>query len=242
MKINLLERVIFSMDRPVLSISGVSQLFRRTEQRYIFNLLLQTCSKAMPHQPTISEETEFEGSPRRLPDQDAVLVGRVVGDSEFSSLVAYYIYGRGDILLGRYKNQEFVPGYSIECESRLMSACVREFSKADIETELSSVGKALLQAWHFGDLTTLSHKQAHVYALREKAGFSRDETAAILNISPSTVDTHLQRAKEKLAEAENLVQFVQVDSEELADANPEFFDEDGVSDEANSSSDITPLS
>ena len=76
----------------------------------------------------------------------------------------------------------------------------------------------------------------------EKAEFSRDETAAILNISPSTVDTHLQRAKEKLAEAKNLVQFVQVDSEELADANPEFFDEDGVSDEANSSSDITPLS
>jgi len=65
-----------------------------------------------------------------------------------------------------------------------MSACVREFSRADVETELSSVGNSLLQAWHFGDLTPLSHKQAHVYALREKAGFSRDETAAILNISP----------------------------------------------------------
>jgi DNA-binding CsgD family transcriptional regulator len=196
----------------------------------------------MPHQPTVSEETEFDGFPRRLPDQEAILIGRVGGDSEFGGLAAYYIHGRGSILLGRYENREFIPEYSIECESRLMSACVREFSKADIETELSSIGKALLQAWHFGDLTTLSHKQAHVYALREKAVFSRDETAAILNISPSTVDTHLQRAKEKLAEAKNLVQFVQVDSEELADANPEFFDEDGVSDEANSSSDITPLS
>jgi hypothetical protein len=196
----------------------------------------------MPHQPTVPEETEFEGLPRRLPDQDAVLVGRVVDSSEFSSLVAYFIHSRGDILLGRYENREFVPGYTIECESRLISACVREFSRADVKIELSSVGKALLQAWHFGDLTPLSHKQALVYALREKAGFGRDETAAILGISPSTVDTHLQRAKEKLTAAENLVRFVRVDSEDLADADPEFFDEAGVGDDANSSNDITPLS
>ena len=196
----------------------------------------------MPHQPTISEEIEFEGPPRRLPDQDAVLVGRVVDDSEFGSLIAYYIRGRGDILLGRYEDREFVPEYNVECESRLMSACVREFSRADVENELSSVGKALLQAWHFGDLTPLSHKQSHAYALREKADFGRDETAAILNISPSTVDTHLQRAEEKLAAAENLVRFVRVDPENLADADPEFFDEIGVEEDANSSDDVTPLS
>jgi DNA-binding transcriptional regulator YiaG len=193
----------------------------------------------MSNQPTVSEETEF-GLPRRLPDQDAVLVGRVVSNDEFGGLAAYYIHGRGDILIGQFESQEFIPEYTIECESRLMSACVREFSRADIETELSGIGNALLQAWHFGDLTPLSHKQAHVYALREKAGFGRDETAAILNISPSTVDTHLQRAKEKLAAAENLVQFVRMDSEELSD--PEFPDEEEVSDEVNSSSDITPLS
>jgi hypothetical protein len=196
----------------------------------------------MPHKPTVSEETEFEGLPRRLPDQDAVLVGRVIDGSEFSSLVAYYIHGRGDILLGRYENREFVPAYTIDSESRLISACVREFSRADVDTGLSSVGKALLQAWHFGDLTPLSHKQAHVYALREKAGFGRDETAAILSISPSTVDTHLQRAKEKLVAAKNLVRFVRVDPEDLADADPEFFDDAGVEDDADRSNDITPLS
>jgi len=193
----------------------------------------------MPHQPTISEETEF-GLPRRLSDQDAVLVGRVVGDGEFGGLAAYYIHGRGTTLIGRYENREFMPEYTIECENRLVSACVREFSRADIETELSTVGNALLQAWHFGDLTPLSHKQAHVYLLREKAGFGRDETAAILAISPSTVDTHHRRAKEKLAAAEKLVRFVRMDSEELA--NPEFPSERGASDEADSSNDITPLS
>ncbi len=196
----------------------------------------------MPHQPTVSDETEFDGLPRRLPDQNAILVGRVVGDRPFGGLAAYYVHGQGSILLGRYQGQEFMPKYTIECESRLMSACVREFSTANAETELSSVGEALLSAWHFGDLTPLSHKQAHVYALREKAGFSRNETAAILNISPSTVDTHLQRAKEKLTAAENLVRFVRVDAEELADAHPDFFDEAEVSDKADRSNDITPLS
>jgi len=193
----------------------------------------------MSHQPTVSEETEF-GLPRRLPDQDAVLVGRVDSNDEFGGLAAYYIHGRGTILIGQYENREFIPEYTIKCGSQLMSACVREFSRADVEIEQSSVGNALLQAWHFGDLTPLSHKQAHVYALREKAGFGRDETAAILNISPSTVDTHLQRAQEKVAAAEYLVQFARMDSEELTD--PEFPDEGRVSDEANSSSDITPLS
>ncbi len=195
----------------------------------------------MSHQPTVSEETEFDGLPRRLPDQEAVLVGRVVGDTEFGGLAAYYVHGRGDVLLGEYENREFVPAYTVECESRLMSACVREFSTADAETELSSVGKALLQAWHFGGLTPLSHKQAHVYALREKTGFGRNETAAILDISPSTVDTHLQRAKEKLTAAENLVRFVRADSDELADTDPDFFDEAGVKDDAINSNDITHL-
>jgi DNA-binding CsgD family transcriptional regulator len=196
----------------------------------------------MPHQPTVSEETGFGSLPRRLPDQNAILVGRVTDDGECAGFAAYYIHGRGSILLGRYKNREFIPEYTVECESRLMSACVREFSTADAEIERSSVGKALLQAWHFGDLTPLSHKQAHVYALREKAEFSRDETAAILNISPSTVDTHLQRTKEKLTAAKNLIQFVHVDAEDLAEVNPDFFDEAGISDKANSSNDITHLS
>ena len=132
MKINLLERVVFLMDRPILVISGMFPLLRRTERRWVFNPLLQICSKTMPHQPAISEETEFGGPPRRLPDQDAILVGRVVDNSEFSSLVAYYIRGRGDILLGRYEDREFVPGYSVECESRLMSALLNSRTQADI--------------------------------------------------------------------------------------------------------------
>lgn len=194
----------------------------------------------MPHQPSVSEETEFDGLPRRLPDQNAILVGRVGGDTEFSDLSAYYIHGRGDILLGRYAHDEFLPEYALGCESRLMSACVRALITADAETELSSVGKALFQAWHFGELTTLSHKQAHVYALRENADFGRDETADILNISPSTVDTHLRRAREKLTAAKNLVRLVRIESDELADLA--FLEQVGSDDDARHSTDVTPLS
>lgn len=196
----------------------------------------------MAHEPTVSEENERDGYPRLLPDQDAVLVGRVVDETGFSGAAAYYIHGRGEILLGRYENREFMPESAVECDSRLMSACVRSFSTADATVELSSVGKALLQAWHFGEHTPLSHKQAHVYALREKGDFSRDDTAAILNISPSTVDTHLQRAGEKLTAAENLLQFVRTDPDELANAHPDFFDEVGIRDDSEQSDDITPVS
>lgn len=172
----------------------------------------------MPYQPNVSEETELDGLPLRLPDQNAVLLGRVVDDdSEFAGCAAYYIHGRGSVLLGSYEKHEFRPSYTIECESRLLSACARAFSSLDLETDLSSIGKALVQAWHFADLTPLSHKQAHVYALREIGEFSREETATILNIAPSTVDTHLQRAQEKRDAAENFVRLLHTDSVELLD-------------------------
>jgi DNA-binding CsgD family transcriptional regulator len=196
----------------------------------------------MSHEPTVSEDIEFDGFPRLLPEQNAVLVGRIVDETNSSGSVAYYIHSRGDILLGEYENREFMPVSVVDCESRLMSACVRAFTTTGAEIELSSVGKALLQAWHFGDHTPLSHKQAHVYALREKAEFGRDETAAILNISPSTVDTHFQRAREKLTAAENLLQFVRTDPEELADAHPDFFEEAGIGDETHQPDDLTSRS
>ena len=196
----------------------------------------------MTYEPTVSEDTEFDGHPRVLPDQSAVLIGRVADDTGSSGSIAYYIHGRGEILLGEYKGREFMPESIVDCESRLMSACVHAFSTADAEIELSSVGKALLQAWHFGEHTSLSHKQAHVYALRKKSEFSRDETAAILNISPSTVDTHLQRASEKLTAAENLLQFAQTDPEELSDVHPDFFEEAGIDDDTHQPDDLTSSS
>jgi hypothetical protein len=45
-----------------------------------------------------------------------------------------------------------------------------------------------------------------------------------------------------LTAAENLLQFVRTDPEELAEAHPDFFDEAGIGDDAQQSDDITPVS
>lgn len=39
--------------------------------------------------------------------------------------------------------------------------------------------------------------------------------AFIVHIAPSTVDTHLQRAREKREAAENIINLIQTDSDEL---------------------------
>jgi len=123
-----------------------------------------------------------------------------------------------------------------------MSACVREFSRADVETELSSVGNSLLQAWHFGDLTPLSHKQAHVYALREgrlqprRNGCNPQYLAQYCRYAPATSNGEAGRGGELQSGSFALT------PDELADADPEFFDEAGVGDDANRSNDITPIS
>lgn len=192
----------------------------------------------MPHKPHSSDTTELDGLPRHLPDQQAVLIGRVTDDAEYTGCVAYYIHGRGSVLLGSYANHEFRPEHVVDCDSRLMSACTRAFQAVAVETELSSIGMALVQAWKFGDMTSLSHKQAHVYAFREKSGFTRDETATLLNISPSTVDTHLQRARDKFVDAANLVRLDRADSAELVDAEPDTIGELIAKDTPSASDDI----
>lgn len=45
----------------------------------------------MSHLAPVSEGTEFDGLPRRLPDQNAILIGRAGGDSEFGGLAVFYI-------------------------------------------------------------------------------------------------------------------------------------------------------
>lgn len=161
----------------------------------------------MPHKPKVSDETELGGFPRRLPDQEAVLIGVVRGESSHSGQPAYYLHGHRALAIGRIEEHEFVPSHTLECESGLMSECVQSFNEIEVETELSAVGESLIGAYWLANHTGFSDEQAHVFALRELAGFDRTETAHILNIAPTTVDTHFQRAKQKRLQAQRLVDF-----------------------------------
>jgi hypothetical protein len=161
----------------------------------------------MARHATPSDETDCGGLPLLLPDQEAVLIGRVDTDEADDALAAYYIHWRGGIYVGVYRDGtgEFTPSYAIDCESQLMAANAREFATLTADTELSGIGRALVKAWHLANRTPLGAKEAHVYALRKLGEYSRQQTAQIVNIAPSTVDTHLQNAKQKQQAAANLL-------------------------------------
>lgn len=155
----------------------------------------------------LRDRTELEGLPLYLPEQNAVLVGKVVdGASDVAEAAAYYVHWRGGVYLGSYDpaDRAFGPRYAVEVESGVMSRQARAFAAMDAEVELSSVGEALLDAYDYAETGLLPDEQAHVYALLEH-GFGRSDVADVLNVSPSTVDTQRYSATEKVEAAEAFV-------------------------------------
>lgn len=156
---------------------------------------------------TLQERTELDGLPLYLPDDNAVLIGRVSDEeSELAGQAAYYIHWRDGVHIGRYnvEDQAFTPELALEAESRLMAHQAKQLAQSGIGVELSSIGEALVDAYNYATKGGLPDKQAHVYALR-KHGFERQEIAEILNISASTVDTQRTSAQQKVEAAYSLV-------------------------------------
>ena len=155
----------------------------------------------------LKDQTEIEDLPLYLPEQNAVLVGKVLdGESDMANKVAYYVHWRDGVYLGSFdaEDRAFAPRYALEADSRIMSHQVEEFTQLDAQIELSTVGRALADAYDYAETELLPDKQAHVYALREH-GFDRREIADILNVSPSTVDSQRYGATEKVEAAEAFV-------------------------------------
>lgn len=154
----------------------------------------------------VIDDTELGGYPLYIPKQEAILVGRVDGD-ELDSEAAYYLHSRGGVFLGDYADGDdaFVPRHAVECDSHVMSEHVRALDESGVVVTRSSIGDALADAHELSQDGVLGREQAHVYALRDLHGFSRGETATILNVSPSTVDSHLYRAREQKESAESFV-------------------------------------
>lgn len=171
----------------------------------------------MTHEPSPVDETELNELPVLLPDQGGVLIGRVETGEPHGKLAAYYVHWRGHIMLGEYKDGELTPVSTFEHESQIMADQVRALTALDVEVALSTIGRELLKAWHVANLTSLGTKESHVYTLRGLGGFSRQRTADILNVSPSTVDSHFQVAKRKQQEARNLLS---LDQREASEQSP----------------------
>lgn len=150
------------------------------------------------------------GFPTYLPEQEAVLIGWVADEeSEVSGQPVYYIHWRGSAFIGQYEaaDETFSPMFSPDVESRVMSDHVHAVWESEPTVELSSVGTALHNAGSLSSTGIIGKKQAHVLALLN-AGFSRSDISTILNIEPSTVDSHRYDAEERTAAAETFVSTV----------------------------------
>ncbi|RLM66788.1 sigma-70 family RNA polymerase sigma factor [Halorubrum sp. Atlit-8R] len=150
--------------------------------------------------------TALDGFPEYIAKQEAVLIG-TVENGQLESDAAYYVHSRGEIALGEYDQSEdrFIPKQTVELGSSVMSDTVRALLESGVEVTLSPIGEALSDAVRLSEDDLLGKKQAHVYALREIHGYSRGETATILNVSPSTVDTQLYNARDRKNSAESFV-------------------------------------
>ena len=156
----------------------------------------------------LQDRTELDSLPLYLPAQNAVLIGRLTGEeSGIEGKAAYYIHWRDGIHIGDYDSEShaFTPEFALEAESRVMSQQVRVLSERDASVELSSIGESLMDAYEYARTGQLPEKQSHVHALLGH-GFSRQEIAKILNISPSTVDSQRMSVREKVNAAHAFVE------------------------------------
>lgn len=151
-------------------------------------------------------KTELDGYKVYLHKQEAVLIGEITDEtSQYAGQPAYYMHARGDVVIGEYSSdtETVAPTLAVDCESRVMAENAYSFDELEIDHQLSTVGKALRDTWHLvSENDVLGNQQAHVYVLRDIHEFSRGDTATVLKIDPSTVDSHLYTAREKVKSAQ----------------------------------------
>lgn len=135
-------------------------------------------------------------------------------------MAAYYVHWRGGVYIGSYNEADdaLTPQYSTELEERMMSHQVKAFDEMDVQKELSSIGNALLDAYDFAKTQAIANKRAHVLALQPVNGFTRNQTAEILNVSPSTVDSQRTSATES---ADSATAFATIYAEKVGNADGE---------------------
>lgn len=170
----------------------------------------------MTHQTHSTEAEAALDSPTYLEKQEAVLVGRVEPTVEsVGGKPLYYSHTRREVVVAEYnpEAETMTPLGVVASEIDSPAAAVDSLTDSDLDHELSRVGETLQTAAGLSETGVLADKQAHVYAMREIESFERGETAELLNVAPSTVDTTLRRARRK---AEGAREFVKQEEESIA--------------------------
>lgn len=128
---------------------------------------------------------------------------------EYAGKTAYFNPLRQSIMLGEVYGDEFTEEAYLEApQAESLEDHIRNLietaQEEDVEFSLSRQALGLLYGDMLAEGEWLPEKQAKVYLLRTVFGIDRQRTAAVMGISPSTVDSHLRAATPKVEAAKNL--------------------------------------
>lgn len=133
-------------------------------------------------------------------NKDEIRVGTFEPDEEDM----YVEKGRNDNWwMGSLRNGKHV---EIECD---ISEYIAGAAGAGEYVDLSPFAEAMIFAHELAEETSLTHKQAEIWTVREKLGWSRGQVDTRFDMSSSNVDEHLRVARKKIDQAHRLVELVE---------------------------------
>ena len=158
--------------------------------------------------PSVNVTVDHEKPPVIRPDDERDLnddshpAPHLIYIGEYAGKSAYYSPLRQSIMLGTVYGETFTEeavldapaAESIDIHIEHLVAAARS---EDVDYTLSQQALALLIAKRIADAGAMPKGQAKAYLLRDVFNISRQDTATILGLTPSTVDTQLAAGRKK---------------------------------------------
>jgi hypothetical protein len=135
-------------------------------------------------------------------DDDSQPAPRLIYIGEYAGKSAYYNPLRQSIMLGEvhgdtFTEEAFLDAPNAESIDEHIEYLVATATKEDVEYTLSEQALGLLIAKRIGEAEAMPKGQAQAYVLRDIFHVPRQDTATILGVKPSTVDTQRTAGEEK---------------------------------------------
>lgn len=146
--------------------------------------------------PVIRPDDERDASDNSQPAPRLIYIGEYAGKS------AYYSPLRQSIMLGTVHGETFTEEAVLDAPTAdsigaHIEHLVATARSENIDYTLSQQALALLIAKRIAEAGAMPKGQASAYLLRDVFNVSRQDTAAILGVTPSTVDTQRMAGKKK---------------------------------------------